>query len=193
MSIQVREIPPEELPRYAEIPIAFRVESVFRVDAVDGGLGGFRLVEEAVEPYMKDYDALADERPTHWLRRFDVSNWGFFLALDEERTVGGATVACDTPGVDMLGGRTDLAVLWDLRVAPERRGQGIGSRLFGHVAEWARKRGCKQLKIETQNVNVRACRFYAKQGCTLGSIDRHGYAGCPEVAREAMLLWYLDL
>ena len=49
------------------------------------------------------------------------------------------------------------------------------------------------MKIETQNVNVPACRFYAQQGCHLGAILRYGYAGCPEVAHEAMLLWYLDL
>ena len=194
MSIGIREILADDLPRYAEVSITFRVESIFGVEVVDGGLGGFRLVEEVVEPYTKDYDALGHGwRPMRWLERFDVSNWAFFLALDDERPVGGATVAYDTPGVDLLGGRTDLAVLWDLRVAPERRGQGIGTRLFGHAAEWARERGCKQLKIETQNVNVRACRFYARQGCVLGSIDRYGYAGCPEVAHEAMLLWYLDL
>jgi hypothetical protein len=30
-------------------------------------------------------------------------------------------------------------------------------------------------------------------GCELGVIHRHGYAGHPKVAHEAMLLWYLDL
>jgi GNAT superfamily N-acetyltransferase len=93
----------------------------------------------------------------------------------------------------MLEARTDLAVLWDLRVAPERRGEGIGRRLFVRAVEWARGRDCKQLKIETQNINVAACRFYARQGCELRAIDRQGYAGCPEVAHEAMLIWSLDL
>jgi hypothetical protein len=40
---------------------------------------------------------------------------------------------------------------------------------------------------------VGACRFYAKQGCELGGIHVYGYAGCPQVAHETMLLWYLDL
>ena len=43
-----------------------------------------------------------------------------------------------------------------------------------------------------QNVNVAACRFYAKH-CILGGVERYGYAACPEVAHEAMLLWYRGL
>lgn len=194
MSIRIREIGPEDLARYAEISIAFRVGSVFRVEAVDGGLGGFRLVEEAVEPYVKDYDAAGQGwDPMRWLKRLDVSNWGFLLAFGGEQPAGGATVAYDTPEVDMLEGRTDLAVLWALRVAPERRGEGIGGSLFERAVAWARERGCARLKIETQNVNVAACRFYARQGCELRATDRQGYAGCPEVAQEAMLIWSLDL
>jgi hypothetical protein len=49
------------------------------------------------------------------------------------------------------------------------------------------------MKIETQNVNVAACRFYASMGCELGAINRYGYAGVPAVAHEAMLLWYYKL
>jgi GNAT superfamily N-acetyltransferase len=93
----------------------------------------------------------------------------------------------------MLENRSDLAVLWDLRVQPEQRRKGIGRRLFQQAAEWARVQGCTQLKIETQNVNVPACRFYARQGCHLGAVLRYGYSGCPDVAHETMLLWYLDL
>jgi streptothricin acetyltransferase len=194
MPIRICEIAPDDLPRYAEVLIAFRVASILRVQVVDRGVGGLRLVEQAVTPYTKDYDAHGHGwSPMRWLERLDVSNWGFFLVLDEERPVGGATVAHDTPGVDMLEGRTDLAVLWDLRVAPERRGKGIGRRLFRHAAEWARGKGCNQLKIETQNINVAACRFYARQGCELRAIDRQSYAGCPEIAHETMLIWSLDL
>ena len=190
------EIGVDRLPDYAEIPISFDVDSVLRVRVIDGGLGGILLVEEAVRlPYLKDYDRQASEgeRVTDWPTRFDSRNWGFFLAIEAERKVGGATVAFDAPGVDMLEGRKDLAVLWDIRVHPENRRQGIGSQLFRHTVEWAWKRGCRQLKIETQNVNVRACRFYASQGCVLGAIHRYGYAGHPDVTDEVMLLWYLKL
>jgi GNAT superfamily N-acetyltransferase len=86
-----------------------------------------------------------------------------------------------------------LAVLWDIRVQPERRGRGVGKALFYASVDWACRRGCRQLKVETQNVNVAACRFYASQGCELGAIHRYGYAGHPQVGHEAMLLWYPTL
>lgn len=193
MAIEIVEVGPEVLPRYNEIPISFRVESVLQVEAVDGGLGGLVMREEPVaEPYLKGYDAFEEEDATGWAQRFDVSNWGFLLAQEEGRTIGEATLVRRTPDVHMLDGRDDLTVLWDLRVHPDHRDRGVGHALFQHAAAWARARGCTQLKIETQNVNVRACRFYARQGCHLGAIARHFYRE-PELAHEVMLLWYLDL
>jgi GNAT superfamily N-acetyltransferase len=193
MVIRVSEVGAERLGEYARIPSAFEVRTVLRVEAFDLG---FRLVEEPVpEPYAKDYDAIddADGRVLNWPRRFDVSNWGFFLADDGSETVGAAAVALRTPAVHMLEDRSDLAVLWDLRVQPERRRAGVGTALFRCAADWARGKGCRQMKVETQNTNVPACCFYARQGCVLGGINRFAYAACPAVAHETMLLWYRDL
>jgi ribosomal protein S18 acetylase RimI-like enzyme len=81
-------------------------------------------------------------------------------------------------------------VLWDIRVSPQERGAGIGSALFRAAGNWARARGCRHLEIETQNVNVPACRFYRKMGCTLGAIDRFAYSGQPA---EVQLLWWKTL
>jgi len=93
----------------------------------------------------------------------------------------------------MLNGRGDLAALWDLRVHPDWRGRGVGKALFARATSWARQQGCTQLKVETQNVNVRACRFYADRNCELRMIDRDAYAGHAQVGREAKLYWYRDL
>jgi len=197
MPVEIRQVGLDLLAAYAAIPISFKVESILRVDAVDQGLGGLALVEEkANPPYVKDYGQDSGDEsdsPVAWPKLFDVSRWGIFLAYNGPRPVGGAAVAIDTPGLNVLEDRHDLAVLWDIRVCPDVRGRGIGTALLRHAAGWARQQGCAQLKIETQNVNVPACRFYAGQGCTLGAIHRYGYAACPPVAHEAMLLWYLDL
>jgi len=196
MFIETCEFGIDLLSEYAAIPIAFEVRSIYQVEAVDKGLGGLRLVEQPVSsPYIKDYDADVDGPPTAWPRQFDMRNWGFLLARETQTAhpIGGAAIAWNTNGVNMLEGRSDLAVLWDIRVRSEYRGQGIGSLLLTRAADWARQRGCTQLKIETQNVNVPACRFYASQGCELGVIHRHAYAGWPHVADETMLIWYLRL
>ena len=104
--------------------------------------------------------------------------------------MGAAVVAFDTPGMAILEGRDDLAVLWNLRVAPRLRGQGLGAALFRAAERWAVRHGCRELEVETQNVNVAACRFYARQGCSLGSIRLFAYRDFPG---EAQLLWYKDL
>jgi GNAT superfamily N-acetyltransferase len=191
MPVQIIEVGPERLADYARVPIKFEVKSSLQVELVDGGLGGMLLHQVPVEkPYIKDYDSYG-ETPTDWPERFDVTNWGFFLAMDGERPAGAAAVAFDTNGVIMLEARRDLAVLWDLRSHPAYR--GVGASLFRYAAEWSRKRGCRQMKIETQNVNVPACRFYQRMGCQLGEIHRFGYAAIPAVAHEVMLNWYYNL
>lgn len=175
----------------ARVPIAFNVESVFDVSPLDGGLGGLTLSERRVEtPYVKDYDTMEGEHPTQWASRFDVTNWGLIGARSDGARVGGAVIAFNTAGINMLEGRRDLAVLWDIRVAPEVRARGVGSALFQAAEAWAAARGCRQLKIETQNINVPACRFYARQGCVLGAINRFAYRELPD---EVQLLWYKTL
>ena len=194
MGITIQQVGAERLSAYAKIPIAFEVRTLFRVDVADGGLGGINLREiELSEPYIKDYDAYPDSGPEAWAKRFDITRFDFFMASEGETPRGAATVVYDAPGIDMLGGRKDLVVLWDIRVHPTVRRSGIGTELFEHVVRWSRERDLRQLKIETQNINVPACRFYAGRGCRLGEINRYAYAQDPRVAHEVMLIWYLDL
>lgn len=190
--MEIIEIAPNRLDDYASIPMSFQMTEILKVRLLDSGLGGVAFSPQPVSPYLKDYDALGS--PREWPGEFDISNWGLFLAVDETSALlGGAAVAWNTNGVNMLEGRRDLAVLWDIRVAPAARRSGVGRALFWHAANWAKAQGCTQLKIETQNINLPACRFYAAQGCELGDVRRFAYAEDPRVAHEVQLNWYLVL
>lgn len=190
MPVEIIEESVAALSEYESVPIAFRVASHFLVMPLDGGLGGLRFVEESVIPYIKDYDANECERPSRWLGRWDISHWGILSAFIGSERVGGAAVAWKTPEINMLEGREDLACLWDLRVHPEYRNKGIGHRLFDRALLWSRERRCLRLKVETQNINVPACRFYARQGCELGGVNRYAYG---EALNEIQMLWYRDV
>lgn len=179
------------LEEYSHIPIAFTVERVYDFHLPFDASAGFRYSERLLEAaYPKDYDSIAESGPGSWPRNFDVSNWALIAARLGGKRVGGAALAFNSPGLDMLEGRMDLAMLWDLRILPEARGRGIGGALFRAAEAWAAAKGCRVLKIETQNTNVPACRFYGKQGCRLGRINRFVYEWYPE---EIQMLWYKDL
>jgi GNAT superfamily N-acetyltransferase len=190
MSVKIIEEAAGILPEYEKVSIAFLVESRLRVELTQGGMGGFRLVEERVAPYIKDYDEYESYRPSQWTTRFDVSNWGFLSAFAGKARVGCAAIAWNSPEIEMLEEMEDLACLWDLRVDPKYRHTGVGHHLFAAVVGWAKERECELLKVETQNTNVPACRFYARQGCELGVINRFAY---PPILNETQLIWYLNV
>jgi GNAT superfamily N-acetyltransferase len=193
VSLEVTEVrpTPAELAGYAEVPIAYTVASVLEVELVDGGLGGVRFTERPLdEPWVKDYDALDGAAPTDWPPRFDLDRWGIFVAHDRGRRVGGLAVAFDTRSIDPERGRADHSALWDLRVAPEHRGRGVGRALVAAALAGAARQSASTCTVETQNVNVPACRFYRALGATVASIDRFAYPGLPD---EVQIIWSLAL
>lgn len=191
MQIEVREEPTSALNELGAISIAFEVDRVLEPSTPTDGLGGIILTETRVEtPYVVDHDAREGEGPRRWLKRFELSNWGLLFARVKDIRVGGVLIAFDTPNVFMLEGRRDIAALWDLRVQPEYRGQGVGRALVAAAEAWAASRSCRRLKIETQNVNVSACEFYVRQGYALRSVTRLVYDDFPE---EVELIYMKDL
>ncbi len=189
--VTIVEETPSHLEDYCTVSIAFEVSSILVPEQLDGGLSGIRMVERAIpEPYVKDYDVYAGEGPRRCASRWDLSNWGILAAYDGNRRVGGAVIARRTEGVTMLEDREDLAVLWDFRIDHGYRRRGVGTELFKRAMDWARTNDCVEMIIETQNVNVPACHFYASRGCQLRTIDLHAYPDLPE---ETKLIWRLML
>jgi len=188
IDVDISEEPLAELGGYATITIAFEVRRVMEVSGSDGA---WMLTEREVEqPYIKDYDAVEAERPTSWARRFDISKWVLLVARHEDQPIGVAVIAMDTPRIELLEGRKDVGALWDIRVAPAHRGRRVGTALFEAAADAALARGCRLLKVETQNNNVAACRLYERCGCALESVERGAYSEFPD---EVKLVWRKEL
>jgi len=173
----------EQLAAYATVPIAFEIRSLVNLEELRTSHGA-TITEIPTTPRWKDYDE--HERPAALPARFDMSNWLIASAFEGPRRLGGMIVARDTPGCDMLEGRKDLVVPFDVRVHPAERGRGVGRLLFGYVVAWARTHACVELRVETQDVNVGACRFYRAMGCELHSVIEGAYG--PEL-HEAMIIW----
>src|SRR6185503_8212871 len=112
-SLELREEPISELHRYVSVPNDFEARTVF--DAFEGTSGIELREREITQPYRKDYDAI--ENTMEWPARFDVSRWTLMGVFNAGERIGGAVGAFGSPGLDMLEGRDDLVVLWDIRVS----------------------------------------------------------------------------
>ena len=190
--ITYKQVDTEYFPEYDKIPMIVHVSRVYKIDKINRGLGGFTFTETPVEPYIRDFCTGEDESVEQW-KRFDLSKWAFFMAFDGERPIGAATIASRDNEVNMLSGRNDLAVLWDIRVDDEYKHKGIGQTLFDMAVKWSRDTGLIQMKIECQNNNVPAVNFYHKQGAVLAVVDEYAYYNEPEYRHETQFIWFLDL
>ncbi|WML48808.1 GNAT family N-acetyltransferase [Neobacillus sp. PS3-34] len=183
----VQQIDSKKLEGYAEIPISFEVKKILQVELANNGLGGIQLIEQDCTPYIKDYDLDENAHPLNWPGQFDLDKWGLFVVVSEGMYVGGAAIA-----PQMTGMKKDMAVLWDLRVHPDFRNNGVGGKLLDAAILWAKAQNHPKIMVETQNINVSACKFYSRKGFSLGTIDIQGYSDSP-VENEIKLLWYMDL
>jgi GNAT superfamily N-acetyltransferase len=172
METKICEEPASALAEHGAVGAAFTVDRIYRVGRSRTGEPVLR--ERAVaEPWRKDYDAVPGNRPADWPERFDVSSWAILSAWRAGRRVGGVVLA-------------ERTLIWDLRVDPALRGTGIGRALFDAAERWIRARGGRRVEVETQNVNVPACRLYESRGCRLHRVDPGAYADFPD---EVQLLW----
>ena len=176
---------------YDKVSMNVDVRSEYTVKRINNGLGGLILEETMVQPYRKDLSVYA--RAAEYEKDFDLTNWRYYMAFEGDVPVGAMTVAGKTPGMNMLSGREDACVLWDIRVDDACKRNGIGKKLLHMGISGARHDGYHQMIIECQNNNVPACRFYRSQGAVLSRIDMYAYYLDPEAKNEFQIIWYLDL
>lgn len=189
--ITYKEVDKSYFELYDTVSMNVDVQSEYKVERINSGLGGFTLEEIQVSPYIKDLSKY--ERAVNYEKDFDVTNWRFYMAFSGDVPVGAMTIAGKTEGLHMLSGRTDACVLWDIRVADAYKHNGIGQELLKMGIAGAKSDGYRQMIIECQNNNVPACRFYQKQGALLSKIDMYAYYSEPEVRDEIQFVWYLNI
>ncbi|MGQ4680420.1 GNAT family N-acetyltransferase [Paenibacillus polymyxa] len=71
---------------------------------------------------------------------------------------------------------TKFASIDRLIVLESSRGKGIGTALLNKAREWALQKGMQGFMLETQDVNLLACRFYLKNGFDIGAVDTMLYS-----------------
>lgn len=136
--------------------------------------------EELLEhPYMKSYPN-DDCDYSDYIHNPDKI---VFLAYIENKCIGQIVLRRDW---------NLYAFIEDICVSQSARGKGVGTALMQRAVEWAKESSLKGLALETQDNNVKACRFYVKCGFEIGSVNTMVYKNFEKPwSDEVMILWYL--
>lgn len=82
--------------------------------------------------------------------------------------------------------------LYDLKVDPDCRGQGVGRLLIEKSKEVAVQQGYRGLYTQGQDNNLGACRFYIKAGFHIGGLDTDVYKGTSQEGKSD-IVFYMDI
>jgi GNAT superfamily N-acetyltransferase len=111
------------------------------------------------------------------------------IDMGGERLARAARTLVDGNGIlIVLGNAAVLALSWqfsleragriawleELYVAPEHRGQGLGTRLLHRATEEARRAGCVSVELEVVRGHERAARLYVREG--FAALPRRRYS-----------------
>jgi GNAT superfamily N-acetyltransferase len=187
MNISVHTL--DELDAYARISIAFDVRERV-VLPLERTASGDIMTQSLGGSYLKDYDVAPENHPSHWNALLLAARHALLIAERGNEWIGGAIVLCDSPNIHMLRGASDVVLLWDLRVDPRFRGAGVGRALFLSAEHWGIANGCRSIRVETQDTNAAAARFYLRQGCALASATPGAY---PDAPGDAQLIFEKEL
>jgi ribosomal protein S18 acetylase RimI-like enzyme len=134
------------------------------------------IIEEIDPPYHKTYE----EDNIDYTEYIDNPDKIVFLAYADGVPAG---------QIVLRRNWNHFAYIEDIRVSSEFRGRGTGVALLKKAEEWAKKGEMPGIMLETQDVNVPACRLYEKFGFIIGGVDKKLYGGT-KYAHETALFWY---
>ena len=177
MTINIQEIDESNALLLNSFENRFTVHSRLVLSALDGVIS---YTIEEITPFVKQYPQEECESRAY------ISSPGraVFFAFVDGQPAG---------QVRLHTHWNRLGYIEDIAVDEAYRRRGAGQTLLQRAVEWARDRQLPGLMLETQDVNVDACRLYERCGFILSGFDRRLYMGFPDVSGETALFWYYPL
>ncbi|MDO3409822.1 GNAT family N-acetyltransferase [Saccharibacillus sp. CPCC 101409] len=117
------------------------------------------------------YIRFPDDR-LDWEDYIGSSQKAIYLAFRGSLCIGQVRIVRDWTG---------FAYIENIAVRGSHRQLGVGGMLMRTAEAWAREHELRGLSLEAQDDNLAACRFYLKQGMTLGGLDTMKQTFIPEI------------
>lgn len=181
--IDVRAVHIDDAPALHELDYSFETDRIYTLRvcdrmleydtgalSIDGPALAFELMVTTVDlPIYRDFRE--DQHTLEDVRRRLSASEGGYVALADGKVAGGILLNLDEARA--------LARIEDLIVGRQYRRYGVGSLLLCCAFDWARKRGCRAIVLETQSSNYPAIQFYLRNGLQIWSINQHFYPPGP--------------
>lgn len=177
MQITIHEINHINLQDINKCDGTFTVDSRLVLRAENGFIN-YSVVK--IKPYQKRY--IFEERD--YLSYISNADKGAYLAYADGQVVG---------QIEVRKHWNAYAWIDDFFVDVHFRRHGVGGALMQKAVDWTKARNLPGIMLETQDVNVPACRFYENFGFRLYGFDTHLYKGFNPDTDEIALYWYLIL
>ena len=175
MEIIIREMDEQTIQNVDRCDNTFIVDSQLILSAKNGRIS-YSIV--SVPPREKSYPP----EPKDYRAYLNAPDKVIFFAYADGELAG---------QIRILKWWNAYAYIDDIAVEPRFRKHGVGRALLLRAVDWASSKGFPGVMLETQNINVPACRLYQSCGFELDGFDRNLYKGLNPSTDEIALYWYL--
>ena len=175
MQVTIRELDKDTLQDANKCDATFTVDSKLVLHAEDGIIS-YSVV--SVEPYQKQYV-------------FEEKDYASYIS-NPNKTLYFAYVDGQLAGqIGVVKHWNAYAWIDDFAVDVHFRRRGVGRAMMQQIVDWAKGSHLPGIMLETQDINVQACRFYENFGFRLHGFDTYLYKGLNPTTDEIALYWYL--
>jgi ribosomal protein S18 acetylase RimI-like enzyme len=186
--VEFANLTDDHLPRLHEIRADYQSTTYVRVSRAGQGLDvNLSMCQEVLDkPFRSQGMSIIRQKDRDETR----GRMGGSQALQLVAEEGGRLIALLDAEVETW---RRVLKIWNLLVDEEHRRQGIGTELMRRAEEFAEKRWCRAVALETQATNWPALCFYTKLGFEICGVDDHFYTNRDLERKEVALFLYREL
>lgn len=183
MDIFIRELRAGDEEFGTNIDGSFIVDSTLVLQLM-GQRIGYTVKEIPLRIKSYDDEQLEEDTVGDYSSYIDNPDQIIYVALANNQVVG---------HIVLKRNWNKYAYVEDIKVDKQYRGYGVGKKLIEQAKRWAMDGRMTGIMLETQNNNVRACKFYESCGFVIGGFDSYVYRGLDKNSDEIAIYWYLIL